>query len=120
MLPIPIPVFDPQKLQIVRECSSRGHRVGVTGDGVNDAPALKAADVGIAMNGGADVAREAAAIILLKDDFTAIPEGVREGRLIFTNLRKVSGLSCTILRVRHQLPARKRECYMKVNNVRHN
>ena len=53
------------RLQIVRECKDRGHRVGVTGDGVNDAPALKAADVGIAMSSGSEVARGAAAVVLL-------------------------------------------------------
>lgn len=85
-----------QKLMIVAECQARGHRVGVTGDGVNDCPALKKADVGIAMNSGADIAREVAAIVLLKDDFTAIVHGVREGRCIFENLRKVVGyqISC--------------------------
>ena len=78
-----------QKLQIVRECKAQGHRVGVTGDGVNDAPALKAADVGIAMASGSEVARSAAAIVLLTDDFSAVAHSVREGRLIFANLRKV-------------------------------
>lgn len=78
-----------QKLQIVSESQQRGHRVGVTGDGVNDSPALKQADVGIAMNSGSDVARDVAMIVLLNDDFTSIVHGVREGRLIFENLRKV-------------------------------
>jgi len=80
-----------QKLQIVKESQARGFRVGVTGDGVNDSPALKRADVGIAMNSGSDVARDAAAIVLLKDDFRAIVHGVRAGRTIFNNLRKVIG-----------------------------
>lgn len=79
------------KLLIVAEAQRRGHRVGVTGDGVNDSPALKRADVGIAMNNGSDVARDAAAIVLLNDDFAALPHAVREGRLIFENLRKVIG-----------------------------
>ena len=61
-----------QKLEIVRQCQAKGHRVGVTGDGVNDAPALKAADVGIAMSSGSEVARSAASIVLLTDDFTAM------------------------------------------------
>jgi sodium/potassium-transporting ATPase subunit alpha len=77
-----------QKLQIVKEAQARGHRVGVTGDGVNDSPALKNADVGIAMNSGSDVARDVSDVVLLNDDFTAIVHGVREGRLIFENLRK--------------------------------
>lgn len=79
------------KLMIVKEAQRRGHRVGVTGDGVNDSPALKNADVGIAMNNGADVARDAAAIVLLNDDFASIVHGVKEGRVIFENLRKVIG-----------------------------
>ena len=80
-----------QKLLIVKESQRRGFRVGVTGDGVNDSPALKRADVGIAMQDGSDVSRDAAAIVLLKNDFRAIVYGVREGRLIFSNLRKVIG-----------------------------
>ena len=57
--------------------------------GVNDSPALKRADVGVAMFSGSDVAKDAAAIVLLKDDFKSIVKGVEEGRLIFSNLRKV-------------------------------
>ena len=84
------------KLMIVQEAQRRGHRVGITGDGINDAPSLKNADVGIAMNSGADVARDAAAIVLLNNDFTAVVQGILEGRLIFENLRKVIGyqISC--------------------------
>ena len=78
-----------QKLLIVKEFQSRGERVGVTGDGVNDSPALKRADVGIAMNSGSEVAKDAAHVILLEDDFKAIVKGVEEGRLIFVNLQKV-------------------------------
>jgi sodium/potassium-transporting ATPase subunit alpha len=78
-----------QKLLICKEIQSRGYRVGMTGDGINDGPALKQADVGIAMNSGSDVARDAADIVLLTDDFNALGLAVEEGRLIFLNLRKV-------------------------------
>eukprot|EP01038_Epipyxis_sp_PR26KG_P006569 gene6569-9029_t len=77
------------KLLIVKESQRRGHRVGVTGDGVNDSPALKNADVGIAMQSGSDVAIDAASIVLLHNNFSAIPFAIMEGRLIFENLRKV-------------------------------
>lgn len=77
-----------QKLRIVRELQSRGQTVGMTGDGVNDAPALKAADIGISLASGSDIAIEAADMVLL-DSFAAIVEAVRYGRVVFDNLKRV-------------------------------
>lgn len=77
------------KLDIVNSYKRQGEFVAVTGDGVNDAPAIKAANIGIAMGSGTDVAKDTASMIVTDDNFTSIVEGVKEGRTAYSNIRKI-------------------------------
>jgi len=79
-----------QKLRIVMECQRRGEIVAVTGDGTNDAPALKRADLGVAMQSGSDVSKEAGDMVLMDNNFSSIIQAIETGRLLSDNLKKVA------------------------------
>lgn len=89
------------KLEIVESYKRQGEFVAVTGDGMNDAPAIKSANIGIAMGSGTDVAKETASMIVLDDNFNSIVAGIKEGRNAYSNIRKVSYmlLSCGVAEV---------------------
>ncbi len=78
-----------QKMQLVEALSAEGHFVAVTGDGVNDVPALKKANIGVAMGSGTDMAKETAELIIVDDNFSSIVSGIEEGRFAYDNIRKV-------------------------------
>jgi len=81
-----------QKMEIIDALIKRGHFVAVTGDGVNDAPALRRANIGVAMGSGTDVAKETASMIVTDDNFSSIVAGIEEGRVAYDNIRKVTYL----------------------------
>lgn len=90
-----------QKLQIIESLKRQGEFVAVTGDGVNDAPAIKAANIGISLGSGTDVAKETSSMLIIDDNFNSIVEGIKEGRNAYSNIRKISYLllSCGLAEV---------------------
>lgn len=90
-----------EKLEIIESYKRQGEFIAVTGDGVNDAPAIRSANIGIAMGSGTDVAKDTAAMIIIDDNFKSIAAGIEEGRTAYSNIRKVSYmlLSCGLAEV---------------------
>jgi len=94
-------IYPEDKYAIVRDFQQRGHMVGMTGDGVNDAPALKQAEVGIAVSSATDVAKGAASIVLVHDGLANILEPIRVGRVVFRRINTwiINKITKTVLQV---------------------
>ena len=91
------------KIRLVKRLKANNELVAVTGDGTNDAPALRGAHIGLAMGGGTEVARDASDIIILDDNFSSIVKAVLWGRSVFDNIRKFLQFQLTVNVVRHRL-----------------
>jgi Ca2+-transporting ATPase len=117
-LPLVIARCTPQtKVRLIKAARRRGMRGAMTGDGVNDAPALKNADIGVAMGSGTDIAKDSSALIITDDCFSSITEGIRQGRCVFDSIKKVRRCvarrcACPLLTLSPTVPRRaaRRQC----------